>query len=373
MTNKIVKILKALRTKTIDFDIDLIPFNCQDLNYKKILNWIKTESSVLTKPFKPWGYPTIIQIEPTNRCNLNCPVCPVSCGLDRTIGDMNFGLFEQLVHDLHHYLLVMLFWDWGEPFLHPRAYDMIRLATDNGIRVMASTNGHLFADKEHAANAVESNLDVLVFSIDGLEQKTYEQFRKSGNLEVALRGVRNVLQARDRQNSRLPLINLRLIVNRFNEHEIPQARDFAKRLGVDVLTLRKFHSVSELDNSVHVEHHFIPEKEAFKLPKRNNNNELMRVQNNPCRNLWNCPTIHWDGKVCSCFMDYKGQRPLGDLKKESIINIWRGAEYTKLRQSFKQNWLNTPICNRCSNGYIGGNVGLEANAQAFYFNNTSDA
>ena len=284
---------------------------------------------------------------------------------------MDFGLFQQLINDLHPYLLAMLFWDWGEPFLHPQAYDMIRLATDKGIKVMASTNGHLFADKEHAANVVKSNLDVLVFSIDGLEQKTYEQFRKSGKLEIVLEGVRNVLHERKKQKKILPLINLRFIVNTFNEHEIPLTKVFAETLGVDVLTLRKFHSVSDFDNSSNPESCFIPHEKQFQLPKRNSENELTRLRNNPCKNLWNCPTIHWDGSVCSCFMDYKEQRPLGNLQNEPIQSIWRGTEYKNLRQQFKQGWLTTPICNRCSNGFSGGNVGLDANAQAFYFNDRS--
>lgn len=371
MDNKIDQIFRALTTKTIKFEIDLVPFISQDLKYKKILNWLKTESSVLMKPSKPWGHPTIIQIEPTNRCNLSCPACPVSHGLDRSIGDMDFGLFEQLVQDLHPYLLAMLFWDWGEPFLHPRAYEMIRLATDKGINVMASTNGHLFADKEHAVNVVKANLDVLVFSIDGLEQKTYEQFRKSGKLEIALEGVRNVLQEREKQKSLLPLINLRFIVNKFNEHEIPLTKDFAEALGVDILTLRKFLSVSDFDDIFQLENRLIPHEKMFQLPKRDSGDELVRVQNNPCKNLWNCPTIHWDGQVFSCFMDYKEERPLGNLQKESIKSIWGGADYKNLRQEFKQDWLTTPICNRCSNGFVGGNVGFDANAQAFYFNNTS--
>ncbi len=372
MRNEIFKVLRALSSKTIDFNIDLVPFTCQNVKYKTILNWIKTESSVLVKPSRPWGYPTIIQVEPTNRCNLNCPACPVSKGLDRSIGDMDFSLFEKLIHDLDPYLLAMLFWDWGEPFLHPRAYDMIRLATDRGIKVLASTNGHLFANGEHAANAVRSNLDGLVFSIDGLEQKTYEQFRKSGTLEIALKGIRNVLQERERQEKLLPQINLRFIVNKFNEHEIPLTIEFAKELGVDILTLRKFHSVSDFDTITEPDNCFIPDEKLFQLPIRNNRNQLMRVQKNPCKNLWNCPTVHWDGKVCSCFMDYKAQRPLGDLKQESIKSIWRGTAYKNLRQGFKRDWLTTKICNQCSNGFVGGNVGLDANAQAFYFNKTSD-
>lgn len=369
MIRKVHQIVKTLTTKNIHFDIDLLPFSCQELEYKKILNWVRTESSVIAKPGVPWGYPTILQLEPTTRCNLHCPACPVSCGLGRETGDMDFNLYQRIVNELHPYLLAMLFWDWGEPFLHPQAYDMIALARKKGIKVMASTNGHLFSQIQHAEKVVQSKLDVLVFSIDGLQQQTYEKFRESGKLHIALEGVSNVLQERKRQASRLPLVNLRFIVNRTNEHELPSVKSFAEALGVDVLTLRKYHSISDFVTTVSADQNFIPQSGQFQLPLRNKDNEIERIRKNSCKNLWNCPTIHWDGTVCSCFMDYSQQRPLGNVQHESIKEIWRGQKYQRLRKQFKKEWGNTPICDSCSNGFLGGNVGRDANAQAIFFAN----
>jgi len=359
------QIFKALVLRQLSFEIDLVPFSYQHVSYSKIINWLKTESSVRIKPDKNWGYPTIIQVEPTNRCNLKCPACPSTHDLKRSRGFMDYGIFTQLVDDLDSHLLAMLLWDWGEPFLHPRVYEMIRFTVAKGIKVMASTNGHLFIDKHHAESVVDTGLDVLIFSIDGTTQQTYERFRKSGQLDIVLQGMKNVLEARKQKDKHNPLINLRFIVNKYNEHEIPEVKALAESFGVDALTLRKFHSISERGSEFNAEYDLIPSQRQYQLPIRDDKNRLIPVRSNPCKNLWNCPTIHWDGTVCSCFMDYDELRPLGNLQHDSIMNIWGGSKYNSLRNRFRKNWQNVPICGQCSNGFVGGNVGRDANTRIY--------
>jgi hypothetical protein len=67
-------------------------------------------------------------------------------------------------------------------------------------------------------------------------------------------------------------------------------------------------------------------------------------------------------------MDYDGQRPLGDLNEFSMKDIWLGVAYQELRKHFKRKWQDVPICSKCSNGFVGGNIGRDANARAYYFN-----
>ncbi len=110
---------------------------------KKVANGILTEGSVSFKPTMPWGMPTVLQLRPTSRCNLHCRVCPVGMGLDRPTGDMDLPLFQRIIDELGEYLLLIMFWDWGEPFLNPHAYEMIRYARCAGIKVVCSTNGHV--------------------------------------------------------------------------------------------------------------------------------------------------------------------------------------------------------------------------------------
>ena len=375
MFGKIPRVLAALSSRRISFELDLIPLDFKNVPSRKLLNWLLTESSVALKPARPWGVPTLLQVEPTNRCNLRCHACPVGMGLKRPAGDMRLEMFKDLIDHLGKFLLVMMFWDWGEPFLNSDAYEMIQYARRAGIKVVCSTNGHVFADGENARRVVNSGLDVLVFSVDGITQETYQAFRTQGKLETVIQGIRNVVEQRGRLRSATPVVNLRFIVTKHSEHEIPQLRPYARSLGVDVLTLRKFHFVPGTQKTVRGTaqettrpERMVPSEAKFQLPVLQGGHLApVRVARNPCRNLWNCPTIHRDGTVVSCFMDYDEKRPLGSLTTQTLGEIWRGEPYRRLRQAFRRSWQELTICEECPSGYKGGDVGHEANAEVFFF------
>ncbi|MGD0013154.1 MAG: radical SAM protein [Bryobacteraceae bacterium] len=376
MTRKPAQVISAFASGRLSFDVDLVPVHFEGVPLGKVVNWFLTESSVYFKPSRPWGLPTILQVEPTSRCNLACTICPVATGLGRAAGDMDLAMFRKLVDELRDSLLAILFWDWGEPFLNPRAYDMIRYARRAGIKVISSTNGHVFAGGDQAREVVESGLDVLVFSVDGISQETYRRFRQKGRLETVLEGIRRVVAEKRRSGSRTPIVNLRFIVMQHCEHEVPLLREFAQGLGVDVLTLRKFHFVPGTAGGCGPETEvrdragggLVPSESRFQLPRLAQDTKTpVRVSRNPCRNLWNCPTVHWDGTVCSCFMDYNERRPLGSLEQQSFREIWYGESYKRLRSEFRRRWRQLPLCGECASGFEGGDVGREANAEAVLF------
>lgn len=364
----LLQIFKAFFFRRLDFKIDLIPFEFRGLPYKKIFNWLKTESSVLFKPSRPWGFPTVIQIEPTTQCNLACSSCPVARDLSRPRGSMGLAEFKSLIDQLKDYLLVILFWDWGEPFLNPDAYKMISYAREAGIKVMASTNGHGFAENNHARQVVAAGLDVLTFSVDGINQDSYQQFRRKGSLAQVQEGIRNVAAAKKNKKSPLPLINLRYIVMKHNEAELSRLPEFSRSLPIDILTVRKFHAVPYDKEGWQAAKSMVPEQGKYQLPRLSRSSgEPERVAKNPCKNLWNCPTVHWDGKICRCFMDYSEKFVLGDLKKQSFKAIWYGPEYHRVRRRFRNKWQDLELCNVCSSGFAGGDVGREANVEKLEF------
>jgi radical SAM protein with 4Fe4S-binding SPASM domain len=369
MMTDILRLINVFFTKKIAFDIDLIPVVCEEVPYKKILNWILTEGSVHIQPGKPLGFPTVLQVEPTTSCNLRCRICPVTTGMNRPSGHMAPSLFRKIVDELSDYLLLILFWDWGEPFLNPYSCEMINYAHTRGIKVISSTNGHVFANGDHAREVVKSGLDVLVFSVDGTTQETYEMYRTSGKLDQVLEGIRKVKEQKKSQNSETPLINLRFIVMKHNEHEIPKLTSFARSVGVDNMTIRKYFSIpnSTLDEKT-LGDSFMPSKTDFQLPELSGQDrQPVRIPNNLCKNLWNCPTIHWDGTVCSCFLDFNEERPLGNLEKESFKEIWYSRSYKDLRKSFRKKWQDLPLCKDCSCGFKGGDVGSESNVEILFF------
>jgi len=146
--------LKALVTRSIQIECDRIPYRFQNVPLKKILNWLCVEVSILIKPGRPWGWPTNLQIEPSTKCNLRCAICPLTEGMGRSTGYMDFALFKKIIDEIGDYVFLILLWDWGEPFLNPSIYEMISYARQKGIRTVSSTNGHSFTQIENADKLV---------------------------------------------------------------------------------------------------------------------------------------------------------------------------------------------------------------------------
>ncbi len=357
--------LKALATRRVEFGCDRIRYRFDGVPLKKLLNWILVEASARVRAPKPWGFPTILQVEPTNRCNLRCTLCPVAEGLERPAGQMELELFKSLIDQVGEYVFLILLWEWGEPFINPRIYEMISYAKQRGIKLVTSTNGHLFARKENAEKVVRSGLDTLIFALDGISQETYERYRRDGQLETVLQGIRNVVEAKKALGSKTPLINLRFIVMRHNEHEVEKLHELAESLGVDVLTLKTLFPGHGTDPTKDSENEFIPRDPRYRRFRyREEDSSRIRVRRNPCRVLWISPAVHWNGVVCPCSFDVEEKYPFGDLKTSSFKDIWFGDALSGMRRRFRDDWDSIPLCSGCSYAYEGGDCSRDTIVEA---------
>ena len=85
--------------------------------------------------------PYQIDVEPTNVCNLHCPLC--STGTDestRKKGMLEFENFKKLIDQIKDFALQLSLQNWGESTLVKDFPKMIRYATDAGIFSRLSTN-----------------------------------------------------------------------------------------------------------------------------------------------------------------------------------------------------------------------------------------
>lgn len=364
--------IKAFMTRRLRIQSDGIPYEFDHLPLKKLLNACLIEASIFFKPEQPWGWPTHLMVEPSTRCNLRCALCPVTAGLERPQGFMDLEIFKKVIDEVGDYVFTLLLWDWGEPFLNPSIYAMISYAKQKGIKIISSTNGHLFVKTDQADRLITSGLDTIIFAMDGITQETYRVYRQDGELESVLEGIRTVVSRKRALNSGTPLVNLRFIVMRHNEHEVPQLIELARSLQVDVLTLKTLNPYSQdpysgIDGAGGNE--FLPRNPRYRRFKIDSTGlDRIRLRRNPCKQLWNSPTIHWTGTVCPCTYDPREKYVLGDLRKDTFKKIWFGTSYRRMRREFHTNWEKIAPCGECSYAYKGGNCSCETIADAFFFN-----
>lgn len=307
-------------------------------------------SYYLTRIFQQpiqWGVPVTISLEPTTACNLRCPECPSGLrSFTRETGNLREDFFRKTVDELRRDLLWLIFYFQGEPYINPKFLDMVRYAREKGLYTITSTNGH-FLNDENARKTVESGLDRLIISIDGLTQETYEQYRIGGKLENVIQGARNVVKWKKQLKSRTPHIIFQFLVVRHNEHEIEGVYQLAREIGVDEVKL-KTAQVYDYENG----NALIPvqEKYARYQQRRDGRWELKREPGNSCWKLWHSCVITWDGLVVPCCFDKDALHRLGDLKKASFREIWHNEAYRQFRIKLLQGREQIDICSNCSEG-----------------------
>ncbi len=115
-------------------------------------------------------YPSYLEVELTSRCNLACQFCPQT-RLTRPTANLDYDTFEALLNRVGDAVTLLNFSGFGEPTLHPRLFDFVRLAKSRGIpRVEIETNGTRLGDEAFLQELFESGLDILAVNLDALDQ-----------------------------------------------------------------------------------------------------------------------------------------------------------------------------------------------------------
>jgi MoaA/NifB/PqqE/SkfB family radical SAM enzyme len=69
---------------------------------------------------------------------------------------------------------------------------------------------------------------------------------------------------------------------------------------------------------------------------------------NVCPYIFYSFTVHWDGVVSACFLDWDKRIVIGDAKADSLKSIWNGASLRGLRKAMLCGKRHgTPICQDC--------------------------
>ncbi|MDD5416927.1 MAG: radical SAM protein [Candidatus Aenigmarchaeota archaeon] len=155
----------------------------------KFVNFFLIEGSMKLRLAKPLGYPHTLMIEPTNYCNLKCPLCPTGAGrLGRPVQTVDFEEYKKIIDEMGKYIVHLRLFGWGEPLLHKDLFKMVSYAKRKGMFVNFHTNA-FFLTKENTKAMVDSGLDDLNISLDGASQETYSKYRKQGNFQTTIDNI----------------------------------------------------------------------------------------------------------------------------------------------------------------------------------------
>jgi len=261
-------------------------------------------------------FPRYLEIEAYDGCNLNCVMCPLGKDIYDAGGGIPLDLFNEIVEQLRDYS------DWiklvclsrnGEPLLNKNVPKMVKKLKDVGIkRVNFSTNATALTEKK-SYELLNAGLDEIRLSIDGYTKETFEKVRKDANYDRILKNSLNFIKIRDKMNANTQ-VQIRFVEQKANTNEVQDWKNFwlSKVKPTDVVASKKMHSWgNKLD--------------SFE-------GQIDSDFRKPCISPFSTLEILHDGTVPLCGCDYKPTVILGNVKRNTLLEIWNGEKFKKIRE-----------------------------------------
>ena len=271
----------------------------------------------------PLTGPLSVHIEPTNVCNFKCTFCPESFDNYQTKAG---GLFQlkpddyKLIEDelsTVPKLKQLNFFMMGEPLVNKDLLKYIKSAKDKDLSdwYMVSSNGTLLTEEKHR-EICESGLDFLRISIFGSNEEIHSKNTQS---KIKLEKIKNNISNLQKFKKENNFLKPRTLVKMIDTGALDENQEFLENFtGLGDETL-----LEPLTNWND------PEEEN--LSKRHTEN-VLKSDHYKQRKKKICPypfysmVIHSDLKVSVCCVDWEKKTLIGDLKKDSLLNIWNGKK-----------------------------------------------
>ena len=260
------------------------------------------------------SFPRYLEIETIHKCNAKCSMCPIhNQSISR--GAMSKELFEKIAEELHDYKNIIkrvsLYRD-GEPLLDRTLHSKIYLLKKIGIKEVVISSNISILNSEKTKQLLDSNLDIIIMSIDSLKKNIYNKIRKGLNFDNVVQNALNFIQLRNKLNSKTK-IWIRMIRQELNWNEWDEYKQFWK---------------GHLNDSDRINYHLI-----------HNWGGQVNIQNAkksyqpqmPCVALWSQIVIFANGDVPMCNVDYSNSQPNGSILNQSIYDVWHSNEINNRR------------------------------------------
>ena len=309
---------------------------------KKFENFVLAKNEEKEHKIKLESKPYNIVIEPTNVCNLQCPLCSTGIGAKtRTKGTLDLENFKKMIDQIEDCCLELSLQNWGEATLVKKLPEMIKYAADKKIFTRLSTNFSIKYKEGYIENLAKSGLGRIVIDVDGTTQDVYEKYRKNGNLETVLKNTKEIIKIKKENNLTFPIIQTRMLVMKHNEHQIAEFKKISEELQVDEMELGNIQL-----NPNTAGDNWLPDNKEFVYASYRGEREIQ-----PCHWPWSGLTINWDGGVSPCCIIDDQNTDFGNIFEDKLFKIWNNEYYVSARSQFskEKNISKNTICNTCKN------------------------
>jgi len=199
-----------------------------------------------------------LQIEPTNRCNLECSICSHTFSDNLIERDLAYPEFKLIINKFPNLERVLL-QGVGEPFLNPDLLDMVSYAIENNLYVYTTSNAILF-NENLIEEMISSGLQELRISLDTVNKDSYTKIKLGGELDNVIENIELINRMKEQFNVLHPLLKINVVAMKDTIFQLPQLIEIAHKLNIV--------EVSLIPLVIHGQGRAVEEQNISSLPKK---------------------------------------------------------------------------------------------------------
>jgi len=305
-------------------------------------------------------FPLVVDVEPTNACNLDCIFCQRQV-MERPVNRLREDWYRVVVDEMaDHQPTSLRFSGWGEPTMHTDIVSFVRYAHDKGVLTHLTTNAVLMTP-EFARELLTVGLDKIKFSLQGLTSEEYDRMRvpridedeRCGYVNITA-NIEEFVRVRDEMDSPCHVQVSVSMLKREQEDEVARTAFYERwypivdsiwglgKIGVygGKPLLTSFQRVKDTGR-------IATDDLTESRPDRAHDVHAQSA----CWEPYNKLSVGADGAIKACCDDADNKLVVGHLPDDTLLDAWQGARMTDLREALASNDADRvpDFCRTCDN------------------------
>lgn len=263
--------------------------------------------------------PKYIQIETTIACNANCWFCPQKKAKRRPMF-MEDWVWKKIIDETREMGIIYRPFLLNEPFIDKRMTEIVQyIKQDPTAKVEFNSNGEALIPKR-SDKIIEAGVDVMRFSVDGIRKETFDESRGI-SYEKVYENVEYFIKKANNEKREI-ITEVRMIRFPGTEEEQEEFREYWEALNPSQVVFT----------------------ELYKYPWEGQTESL----NLPCLKILDQMFFYVDGRATLCCWDAEERQIVGDVKKQSVMDIWNGDTMNHCRKLLDEGHRSEiHLCSRC--------------------------
>lgn len=268
----------------------------------------------------PLSTPFVLFVDPSSACNFRCTFCPTGDlallkSINRFQGTLKLADFEKIVNDVRQFevpIKVLRLYKDGEPFVNKNLAEMIGIAKESTCfeAIDTTTNGALLTH-EKSEKIVSAGIDLINISIDGLDSAQFLKFAKAKiDFDKFLENIKYLFSIRGR--CKIVIKTTKEIIGNDRVSEFYDTfGEMCDQIGIE--------NTSPCWPDFDVE-----ERMGITITEGLYGNEIL--EQTACPYLFYSMSVNSDMKASACFVDWSRDLIIGDVRTNSLVEIWDSKE-----------------------------------------------